>query len=168
MWSSSFSSSVSMNLHVNCFFSLPSNVVLGACLTLDVFELYCCLNAVCFVVLHGGLPREIPMPFRFLVLHCASLRRQGEEWEIVCRYLVDEMKARLNAHSRWRSRCTEEKCIHKPVVLTMTQRLLDGYAVGRSLVAVTREEWLARLEVEEEGCRIIATGLGLPWPQPKS
>ena len=26
---------------------------------------------------------------------------------------------------------------------------------------------LARLEVEEEGRRTIATGLGLPWPQPK-
>ena len=165
MWSSSFSSSVSMNLHV--IFSLPSNIVLGACLTLDAFELFCCLSAVCFVVLHGGLPREIPMPFRCLVLHCASLGRQGEEWEIVCHYLVDEMKARLNAHSRLRSRCTEVKCTHKPVVLTMTQRLLDGYAVGRSAAAVTREEWLARLEVEEEGCGTIATGLGLPWPQIK-
>ena len=107
------------------------------------------------------------MPFHCLVLHCASLGRQGEEWEIVCHYLVDEMRARLNVHSRLRSRSTEEKCIHKPVVLTMTQRLLDGSAVGRSAAAVTREERLARLEVEEEGCRIIATGLGLPWPQPK-
>ena len=42
------------------------------------------------------------MPFRFLVLHGGHPREtqcrpldQGEEWEIVCRYLVDEMKARL-------------------------------------------------------------------------
>ena len=53
--------------------------------------------------------------------------------------------------------CTEGKCIDKPVVLTMTQRLIDGYAVGRSAAAVTREEWLARFEVEE-GARPLRQG----------
>ena len=70
---------------------------------------------------------------------------KGEGWEIVCRCLVDDMRARLNAHSRLRTRCTKGKCVHKPVGLTMTQRLFDGYAVGRSAAAETQEERLARL-----------------------
>ena len=56
MWSSSFSSSASMNLRVIWGFSLPSNIVLGARLTLVVLGLFCCVNAVCFLVLHGGVP----------------------------------------------------------------------------------------------------------------
>ena len=42
--------------------------------------------------------------------------RQEEEWETVCRYFVDEMKALLmaqlaRAHNRSRSRCTKGKCM---------------------------------------------------------
>ena len=40
-------------------------------------------------------------------------------------------------------------------------------AVGRSAAAVTREERLARLEVEKEGRQTVAAGVGPPWSQPK-
>ena len=45
-----------------------------------------------------------------------STSRQGEEWETVCRYVVDEVKAEVNAQLVYadtcsRSRCTKGKCM---------------------------------------------------------
>ena len=81
VWSSSFSSSASMNLHVIWGFSLPSDIVLGARLTLVVLGLFCCVNAVCFVMLHGGHPRETQCRFVFWCCTARSLgprRRVGD------------------------------------------------------------------------------------------
>ena len=66
--------SASMNLRVIWGFSLPSNIVLGARLTLVVLGLFCCVKCRLFF----GVARRGPLD-------------QGEECEIVCRYLVDEM-----------------------------------------------------------------------------